>query len=95
MQFESLGDAVKQCINLNLNDWQHWHIGKTVTYTPLRDVKIFELIAKLPKQYLIEQTMNSVVQKTLIQKNTPELLSCLATQKNSQNCMANLTSLLI
>jgi len=93
--YNSLSDAIRACLNFNINDWQHWHLGRTISYTPLRDLDIFKTIARLDKHDLIDQVMDSVVQKTLLKNNSPELLSGLSTQKNSKNSMENLTGILI
>ena len=94
LSYTSLEHVIRQCASINLNDWQHWHLGETLTYTPLRDIEIFKTIASLNKDDLIAQVMDSLIQKRLIEKNAPELLLGLSIQKNSNNCMANLTKLL-
>jgi hypothetical protein len=93
LKFDSLTDAIRYCLNLNLNDWQHWHLGQTLSYTPLRDSRIFNLICCLPSHLLKEQIMNSIVQKTLINKNSPNLLEYLSVYKNKNNHMSNLSKL--
>jgi hypothetical protein len=85
-------EVIGDCINLIANDYQHWHLGHTLTYTPLRDIKIFEIIARLDKEALIDQVMNSQVQIELIKRNYPDLLKHLTTQKNYNN-MENLTGI--
>lgn len=89
----SLRDTIYQCCEHNINDWQHWHLGNTLTWTPLRDLRIFKLIARLSVEDLKEQIMNSVVQIELIKRNDPNLLNYLSDQKNSKNSLANLTRL--
>jgi hypothetical protein len=90
----SLSDVIKTCCNYNANDWQHWHLGNTLTWTPLRDMEIFKLFARLEFNALKDQIMNSTVQKELIRRNNPRVLSYLSTKKNSKNFMENLTDLL-
>lgn len=87
-------EVIMDCINLIVNDYQHWHLGNTLTYTPLRDIRIFEIIARLEKESLIDQVMNSRVQIEIIKRNQPELLKYLASQKNFNN-MSNLTGILL
>jgi hypothetical protein len=87
-------DTLQLCCNYNLNDWQHWHLGQTLTWTPMRDLEIFKLIANLPIEYLKQQVMNSIIQIELIKRNNPEILTYLSTQKNTLNYMENLTKLL-
>jgi len=94
VEHRSWDDTIKLCCDHNVNDWQHWHLGQTLTWTPLRDLEIFKLIASLPIEDLCEQVMNSVVQMALIKRNSPEVLGYISNQKNSMNYMENLTELL-
>jgi hypothetical protein len=91
----SLAGTINTCLNMNLNDWQHWHLGQTLTWTPLRDIELFKLVARLRLPDLKEQVMNSIVQKRLIEKNNPKILTYLSTQKNSVNYLENLADLLV
>ena len=93
--FNSLDHAIQECLSIIVNDWQHWHLGPTISYTPLRDIKIFETIARLEKSALINQIMDSIVQKELIRRNSPDLLSILSTDKNTNNYFENLTKILL
>ena len=90
---ESLKDTIRNCCNYNINDWQHWHFGNTLTWTPLRDIRLFKLIARLPIEDLKQQIMNSAIQINLIGKNNPKILDYLSTKKNSKNFFSNLTNL--
>lgn len=94
LTYKSLDQVIKECLNLILNDWQHWHLGNTLSYTPLRDIEIFNMIARLALPDLKEQIMNSTVQVKLIENNCPELLDILSKQKNSKNYWENLTKIL-
>lgn len=87
-----LASMIKFCANYNINDWQHWHFGNTLTWTPLRDVEIFKLVASLPFGALREQVMNSKLSIELIRRNNPKILSYLSTKKNSENYLENLVS---
>lgn len=91
--YRGLTDAIEKCLNLIVNDYQHWHLGNTISWTPLRDIEIFKTIACLDLADLKMQIMDSVIQKRLIIKNCPELLQHLSTQKNSKNSMENLVGL--
>jgi hypothetical protein len=89
----SLKDTIKICCDYNVNDWQHWHLGKTLTWTPLRDIEVFKLFARLNPNDLSDQVMNSVIQLKLIEKNNPKILEYLSPQKNSGDYLQNLTRL--
>jgi hypothetical protein len=90
----TLAQAIKSCCEYNVNDWQHWHLGRTFTWTPFRDLEIFKLTARLPLDDLKHQMMDSSIQIELIRRNNPKLLSLLSEQKNSINYMANVAKYL-
>lgn len=77
------------CNNI-INDWQHWHIGNTLTWTPLRDLAIFKTIMRLPKQHAIGQILNSDFSKQLIEQNAPGLTEYISDQKNHGASLKNL-----
>lgn len=76
--------------NIIVNDWQHWHLGNTLTWTPLRDLEIFKLMLRLPLTDAIGQIMDSSLSKKLIDQNVPGLSKHLSDIKNSGNTLSNL-----
>jgi hypothetical protein len=80
--------------NTVVNDWQHWHLGNTMTWTPFRDLELFKLFLALPYQQALGQIMNSDVSRELIERNVPGLTQVLSDQKNTGNAMRNLRGLL-
>jgi hypothetical protein len=80
--------------NTVVNDWQHWHLGNTLTWTPFRDLQLFKLFLALPYEQALGQIMNSAVSRELIERNVPGLTGVLSDQKNSGNSMRNLRSLI-
>jgi hypothetical protein len=85
--------TVELCNNV-INDWQHWHLGNTVTWTPFRDLELFKLFLALPYDQALGQIMNSSVSRKLIERNVPGLTQVLSDQKNTGNAMRNLRGLL-
>ena len=85
---------VRDLCNTVVNDWQHWHIGNTLTWTPLRDLEIFKLMLQLPLDSALKQILNSDISRRLIEQNCPGLTSVISTQKNSGNDMENLCDFL-
>ena len=80
--------------NTVVNDWQHWHLGNTLTWTPFRDLELFKLYMSLPYEQALGQIMNSAVSRVLIERNVPGLTTMLSDQKNTGNFMKNLRGLL-
>lgn len=93
-QKKNLHDHNYNLCNINLNDWQHWHLGNTLTWTPLRDLEIFKLMIRLPLENAISQIMDSALSKQLIANLDPTLVSLISDQKNSKNPMKNLVNFL-
>ena len=78
-----------------LNDWQHWHLGNTLTWTPLRDLDIIKCLLRLPPELALGQIMNSDISQQLIEKNCLGLTQVMSSQKNSGNVMENLVDILL
>jgi hypothetical protein len=81
--------------NTVANDWQHWHLGRTLTWTPLRDIEIFKLILRLPLPDATAQIMNSQLSVNIIEHNSPGLSGAISAQKNMHNHLANLTDFVL
>ena len=79
--------------NIVANDWQHWHLGRTRTWTPLRDLELFKLMLRLPQHDAVSQIMNSEISIDIIERNSPGLSQVLSSQKNMHNPLANLAGL--
>ena len=71
--------------NMVLNDFQHWHLGNTLTYTPLRNLDIFKLLLRLPFESAVGQILDSTISKKLIERNDKSLLMYLSKQKNTNS----------
>lgn len=81
--------------NMVINDWQHWHLGNTLTWTPLRDLEIFKALLRIPADQAVEQIMNSAISLELIERNQPGLSRLISDQKNTGNMMSNLSDFLL
>lgn len=86
----SHGDLYRNLCDTIVNDWQHWHLGNTLTWTPLRDLRIFKLMLKLPESSAIRQITDSSISQQLIERNFPGGSKLLSDQKNSGPAMKNL-----
>lgn len=90
---QTAGGVAELC-NTVVNDWQHWHLGHTLTWTPFRDLELFKLCLGLPFELAQGQIMDSTVSRELIERNVPGLTQVLSDQKNTGNVMRNLRVLL-
>lgn len=81
--------------NIIVNDWQHWHLGRTLTWTPLRDLEIFKLMLNLSPEEAIPQIMNSQLSIDIIEHNCPGLSAAISKKKNVGNSLANLADFVL
>jgi hypothetical protein len=79
--------------NVMVNDWQHWHLGNTLHWTPLRDLDIFKIIMRLPLQDAVEQIVDNKFSRALIERNIPNGSALISTQKNTGPVLKNLNKL--
>ena len=66
-----------------INDFQHWHLGNTLTWTPLRDLEIYKMFLRLDPISAIPQLLDSKISIDLIEKNCSGLSKIISNQKNS------------
>ena len=86
-------DLYQHLCNVMVNDWQHWHLGNTLHWTPLRDLDIFKIIIRLPLQDAVEQIVDNKFSRALIERNIPNGSSLISTQKNTGPVLKNLNKL--
>lgn len=78
-------DLIKQILNINVNDHQHWHLGETITITPYKNLEITKLLLRLSKEDLLKQVLDADVSKSLIQKLDPLAIKYVSPYKNYNN----------
>ena len=76
------------------NDHQHWHLGNTLTFTPMRDLDILKEFLSMPWHIQQGQILNSDISRQLIIRNYPPALMILSSQKNHENYLENLEQLI-
>jgi hypothetical protein len=82
-----------QLCNMMVNDWQHWHLGNTLHWTPLRDLEILKIIMRLPLDRVADQIVNSDFSTALIERNMPGGSKLISSQKNTGPVLKNLGKL--
>jgi hypothetical protein len=65
-----------------LNDHQQWHLDNTITFTPLKDIRITNLLLRLSYNNIFGQIVDAAISKELVNRNCPQLLRHLETHKN-------------
>jgi hypothetical protein len=89
------GQLIHSICNTIVNDWQHWHLGHTLTYTPLRDLAITKTMLRLDKQAVSRQMFDSEFSVALINRTEPDLSRLISAKKNTGNYMSNLVDFLL
>lgn len=82
-------ELFKTLCNTIINDWQHWHLGNTLTWTPLRDMEIFKLFLRLELNDALGQIMNSAISVNIIENNWPGLSQVISNHKNIGSLLSN------
>jgi hypothetical protein len=86
-------ELYRHLCDVMVNDWQHWHLGNTLHWTPLRDLDILKIIMRLPLNHVIDQITDNKFSQSLIERNLPGGSSFLSTQKNTGPVLKNLNGL--
>jgi hypothetical protein len=86
-------DFNRYLCNIAVNDCQHWHLGNTLTFTPLRDLEIFKLFLNLSVDDLLPQIFDGEISRSIISQNDQSMLDLIADIKDSGEELAKLASL--
>lgn len=81
-----------QIMNILVNDYQHWHLGNTLTWTPYKDIEITRILLQCPINELIPQFLDGRLSKDLIINYNPSIIDYLSQYKN-HNSKENLPKL--
>ena len=65
------------------NDHQHWHIDRTLHFTPFKDMRLPALVLQASKELLIAQARNGEINRKLIGRLDPTKLDKITKYKNS------------
>lgn len=79
-------------LNILVNDYQHWHLGNTLTWTPYKDIEITRILLQCPVNELIPQFLDGRLSKDLIIDYNPAIIDYLSQYKN-HNSKENLPKL--
>jgi len=90
--YPTINDLNLAILNIHVNDYQHWHIGNTVMFTPFKDLEICKLILQLPTDTILDQMLNATINKALIKALNPQWLKYVGQYKMT-NSWATLAEL--
>jgi hypothetical protein len=77
-------------LNRNINDFQHWHLDRTLTFTPFKDLDILNLVMKGSKDLLVKQCLDGHINRHLIGLLKPDNLKLISDNKNMGNNLEHL-----
>lgn len=78
-------DVFHSVLDMNINDHQHWHLDRTLTFTPFKDITLSETILSASKDLIIKQAKSAHINKELIRKLDSKKLDKISNQKNYKN----------
>lgn len=72
----------RQILNILINDHQHWHLGNTMTWTPLKDIEIVKILLRCSIEELLPQFLDAKLTKDLIVDRNPDIVDFVSKYKN-------------
>ncbi len=76
-------DYSKVILDTLYNDHQHWHIDRTLHFTPLKDMRLPALVLQASKELLVAQARNADINRALISRMDAGKLKKITKYKNS------------
>jgi len=86
-EYTTIKNIQDHILNTNANDHQHWHLDKTITFTPFKNIDLLALILNSSKDMLIAQAKNGFINRQLISKLDPSKLSKIGSSKNNNTLL--------
>lgn len=81
-KFLNYSELCNEIISIVSNDHQHWHLENTLSWTPLKDMRLLKNILRLPKTELLNQITSATIDKNIISNLFPEMNKYICTHKN-------------
>jgi hypothetical protein len=78
-------DLVRKIIDTNANDFQHCHLGNTITWTPFKDPELTKIVLRLNQQDLLDHILDATVNRQIIARLYPTALNLLSATKNQDS----------
>lgn len=66
----------------NYFDYQFWHLGNTLTWAPLNDLTICNIMLNFSYDTLRGQLLDASISKQIIERNNPKLMKYVSSSKN-------------
>jgi hypothetical protein len=82
IEFQSEQDCKNYCFNSIFHDYQMWHIDQNFHFSPFYDIRIAETCYRLSLEDIVKNAANGIIQRKIIEKYNPQLLSLLSDYKN-------------
>jgi hypothetical protein len=71
-----------QILNILVNDYQHWHLGHTITWTPFKNIELVKILLQCNIFDLLPQFLDAQITKAMIKQYSPKLLDFVSKYKN-------------
>jgi hypothetical protein len=72
----------QQIMDILGNDHQHWHLGQTITWTPLKNIEIARILLQCDIADLVPQFLDGSITRKIIQHYCPDVLNFVSAYKN-------------
>jgi hypothetical protein len=82
--YQQLAELSEQIINISCNDFQFWHLGNTITWTPFKDIELLKICMRLDINDLALHFQHATLNRAVIQKLCPTAIDFVSKFKNSK-----------
>lgn len=89
LQFDNDESLKKYLYDTILYDYQMWHFDNNMTFSPFFDVRIADVMMRLSIDDIINNALSGIIQRKIIERFNPQLLSILSDFKNEKNVFGN------
>jgi hypothetical protein len=70
-------------------DWQMWHVDNNMAFSPFADIRIPKTMSRLSIEDITKNSVSGLIQREIIKRFKPELLSLVSEYKNSKDTWGN------
>lgn len=71
------------------HDYQMWHNGNNMTFSPFFDIRIPLVMLQLSVEDITKNSLNGIIQRRVVERFNPRLLPLLSAYKNEKGVMDN------
>jgi len=89
LHFKDEHQLKKYLYNTLFCDFQMWHLDNNMMFSPFFDIRITDTMLKLSIEDITKNATTGIIQRKIVERFNPQLLSILSTYKNEKSVFGN------